>query len=55
LVSSFSAWTHGFGFMTMTRLGARSWRVEIRNVDGAIVNRCRIEGLASRCARAHVP
>ena len=48
-VTGYSAWTRGFGFMTMTRLGARRWRVEIRDVDGAIVRRCRIEGRASRC------
>jgi hypothetical protein len=30
------------------------WRVEIRDVDGTIVNRCRIDGRASRCERAHV-
>lgn len=54
VVDRFSAWIEGFGYMTLQRAGARRWRVTVWNVDGKVVNRCRIEGRGSVCERAKV-
>ena len=50
VVSAFSSWVDGFGFMTMTRTNANHWRIEVRNVDGAVVNRCNLTGKNLACA-----
>jgi hypothetical protein len=49
VVDGFSSWTNGFGYMTLTRRGARRWAAEVHAVDGRIVNRCTIVGRQSRC------
>jgi hypothetical protein len=54
VVNAFSSWVDGFGFMTLTRHGLRRWDAEVRDVDGRIVNRCRINGSQSRCDHPQV-
>ena len=46
----FSSWVDGFGFMTMERTGPASWRAQIRDRTGKIVDRCTIKGRISKCA-----
>ncbi len=48
-VTAFSSWVSGFGYMTMARAGPRSWRVQVHDRDGRIVNRCTITGQRSQC------
>jgi hypothetical protein len=45
----FSSWVDGFGFMTMERTGPESWDIEIHDVNGKVVNRCKAEGRQSSC------
>jgi hypothetical protein len=45
----FSSWVDGFGFMTMARTGPESWDIEIHDVNGKVVNRCKAEGRQSSC------
>lgn len=54
LIDHFSSWTDGFGYMTLERLTTRRWRVVIRDTQGRVVNRCRVDGRQSRCDRSHV-
>lgn len=49
IVSAFSSWVGGFGFMTLERTGSRAWRVTVRDRDGKPVNRCTINGQRSKC------
>lgn len=49
-VESFSSWIRGFGYMTLERRAADRWDAKVWDLDGRIVNRCRIEGRKSRCA-----
>ena len=44
-----ASWIDGFGYMTMERAGPRRWAVTVWSREGAIVNRCRIEGRQSHC------
>jgi hypothetical protein len=46
---AFSSWVDGFGFMTLERTGQQTWAVEIHDVNGAVVNRCRVTGRHSQC------
>jgi hypothetical protein len=54
VASAFSSWVDGFGYMTMERRGPQTWAVTVRDVDGGIVNRCRIHGRHSSCQVASV-
>ena len=51
---AFSSWTAGFGYMTLERTGPRAWRALVRDVEGKVVNRCRIQGRHSSCEKARV-
>ena len=55
VVKAFSSWVDGFGFMTMERRGDDAWDVEVHDVAGAVVNRCRIRGRDVACDVAQVP
>ena len=55
VVAHFASWIDGFGYMTLERTGARSWRATVHAVDGRIVDRCTISGTHSHCAVARVP
>jgi hypothetical protein len=35
--------------MTLERTGQQTWAVEIHDVNGAVVNRCRVTGRHSQC------
>jgi hypothetical protein len=48
-VDRFSSWVDGFGFMTMVRTGPESWDVEVHDVNGKVVNRCKAQGRQSSC------
>lgn len=48
-VDKFSSWVDGFGFMTMVRTGPESWDIEVHDVNGKVVNRCKAEGRKSSC------
>ena len=54
IVSHFSSWTQGFGYMTLERVGARRWLARIWDVEGRQVNQCRIHGRQSVCAQKHI-
>lgn len=49
VVDRFSSWVDGFGFMTMVRTGAESWDIEIHDVNGKVLNRCKAQGRQSSC------
>jgi hypothetical protein len=49
IVDRFSSWIDGFGYMTMERAGPRRWNVQVWNVSGRVVNRCRIDARSSAC------
>jgi hypothetical protein len=51
---AFSSWVAGFGYMTLERTGPRAWRALVRDVDGKVVNRCRIQGRHSSCEKARI-
>lgn len=48
-VEKFSSWVDGFGFMTMVRTGPESWDIEVHDVNGKVLNRCKAEGRQSSC------
>nr|WP_295663793.1 metallophosphoesterase [Polymorphobacter sp.] len=54
-VARFASWIDGFGYMTLERTGADSWRALVHGVDGRVVNRCTITGQRSKCDLAQVP
>lgn len=54
-VEHFSSWVYGFGYMTLERRGPRAWTAEVHDVEGKVLNRCRIEGKHSRCDKAWLP
>ncbi|EGF32913.1 hypothetical protein IMCC9480_1629 [Oxalobacteraceae bacterium IMCC9480] len=54
IVASVSAWTGGFGYMTMERSGARQWQVRVWDTAGREVNRCQVEGSKSACEKARI-
>jgi hypothetical protein len=49
VVDSFSSWVDGFGFMTMTRLAPDGWDVEVHDVNGKVVNHCKVTGAQAVC------
>ncbi|MES2159938.1 MAG: metallophosphoesterase [Pseudomonadota bacterium] len=53
-VEQFSSWVDGFGFMSMERLGADQWLVQVHDQQGRVRNTCRLDGKRSRCALAQV-
>ncbi|HKR89432.1 MAG TPA: metallophosphoesterase [Phenylobacterium sp.] len=50
-VGSFSSWIAGFGYMTLERQAADRWNAKVWDLDGRVVNRCRIAGRKSRCEK----
>lgn len=54
VVAHFASWIDGFGYMTLERTGAKSWRAVVHAVDGHAVNRCTITGQRSKCDKARV-
>ncbi|KGF82882.1 metallophosphoesterase [Massilia sp. JS1662] len=50
VLDTMSSWIDGFGFMTMERTGADTWRVIVHDRDGKVRNTCTVEGRHSRCA-----
>lgn len=54
VVERLSSWTEGFGFMTLERSGPQRWEVTVRDRDGAVRNRCQIDGRRSSCEQARV-
>jgi hypothetical protein len=52
--ASFSSWIDGFGYMTLERRRADRWDVKVWDLQGRIVNRCRIEGRRSSCEKGQV-
>ncbi|MRW86910.1 metallophosphoesterase [Pseudoduganella sp. FT26W] len=54
VVEHFSSWVDGFGFMTMERLDADRWRIEVHDLQGKIRNRCELAGRRSVCDVAQV-
>ena len=55
VVAAMSSWVDGFGFMTMTRLGAARWKIEVRDVDGKVVNTCALQNRNLSCEIAQPP
>ena len=49
VIDRFSSWVDGFGFMTMVRTGPESWDVEVHDVNGKVLNRCKTQGRQSSC------
>jgi hypothetical protein len=49
VVERFSSWVDGFGFMTMVRTGADTWDVEAHDINGKVVNVCKVVGRKSSC------
>lgn len=54
IISHFSSWVDGFGYMTMERTGPKRWSVKVWNLDGKVVNTCKVHGRISICAHARV-
>ena len=54
IVKALSSWVDGFGFMTLERRGDDSWDVQVRDVQGAVVNTCRIWNRDIACASPQV-
>jgi hypothetical protein len=53
-VEAFSSWVDGFGFMTLTRTGPKTWDVEVHDQNGDVVNHCKVTGRRSKCDVARV-
>jgi hypothetical protein len=49
--NAFASWVDGFGYMTLERRGARTWRATVWSVDGRSINQCTINGRRSHCGR----
>jgi hypothetical protein len=54
VVAAMCSWVDGFGFMTLIRTGPAAWRAEVRDMAGAVVNTCHIEGPRLRCEKGQV-
>ncbi|MDI7775780.1 metallophosphoesterase [Asticcacaulis sp. EMRT-3] len=54
VIAHFSSWIDGFGFMTLERTGPTSWRAEVHDGMGRVVNTCQIRGRISTCVKAVV-
>jgi hypothetical protein len=48
-IAAFSSWVDGFGYMTMYRNGADRWDVEVHDINGKVVNYCKVTGKDSVC------
>jgi hypothetical protein len=55
VVSDYSSWVVGFGFMTMYRNGPDKWDIEVHDVNGRVINLCKVNGSKSVCDRGRVP
>jgi hypothetical protein len=55
VVKALSSWVVGFGFMTLERVGDGAWNAQVRDVDGHVVNTCKIRGSDIACALAQAP
>ncbi len=49
IVDAFSSWVDGFGFMTMARFAQDGWDVEVHDVNGKVVNHCKVTGRQAVC------
>ena len=49
VAAAFSSWVDGFGFMTMLRNGPDKWDVEVHDINGKVVNLCKIHGKDLAC------
>jgi hypothetical protein len=49
VVDAFSSWVDGFGFMTLVRNGLDRWDVEVHDINGKVVNVCKVVGRHSTC------
>ena len=49
VIKTFSSWVDGFGFMTMDRFAPDGWDVEVHDVNGKVVNHCKVEGTQTTC------
>jgi hypothetical protein len=54
VVASMSSWIGGFGFMTMERVAADRWHVQVWDREGRERNSCEVEGRRSVCRLARV-
>jgi Calcineurin-like phosphoesterase len=54
-VSDYSSFIVGFGFMTLYRNGPDKWDVEVHDVDGKVINLCKVTGSKSVCDVQRVP
>jgi hypothetical protein len=55
VVADYSSFTVGFGFMTMYRNGPDKWDIEVHDVDGKVINLCKVNGSKSVCDIQRVP
>ena len=51
----YASWVVGFGFMTMYRNGPDKWDIEVHDVDGKVLNVCKVTGSKSVCDVGRVP
>jgi hypothetical protein len=51
----YASWVVGFGFMTLYRNGPDKWDVEVHDVDGKVINLCKVTGSKSVCDVGRVP
>ena len=49
VIKTFSSWVDGFGFMTMDRFAPDGWDVEVHDINGKVVNHCKVEGTQTEC------
>ncbi|UMR31438.1 metallophosphoesterase [Massilia sp. MB5] len=54
VLEHFSAWLDGFGFMGMERGAPGEWRITVFDRQGAVQNRCLLQGRHSQCEQALV-
>jgi hypothetical protein len=55
VVADYSSFTVGFGYMTMYRNGPDKWDIEVHDVDGKVINLCKVNGSKSVCDIQRVP
>lgn len=48
-IAHFSAWTTGFGYMTMQRVADRRWDIIVHDGDGKPIRHCWLKGRRSQC------
>ncbi|MEO6340314.1 MAG: metallophosphoesterase [Caulobacteraceae bacterium] len=53
-VETMSSWIAGFGFMTLESTGRESWRLQVHDAGGKVVNTCRLKAKRLRCALRRV-